>query len=128
VAVVNRNVGKRDAPDKPGHSATKCWKKQNEQRNIENKTKTVVCQLCNNFGHVAKDCRSKIGQNAAFKDPLFCRYCKEQGHFLENCEVRIANNNRRKANKQGNSSGPSKLGVQQGSERISHPATSQKSQ
>jgi len=113
--------------DKPGHSATNCWKKQNEQRNIENKTKTV-CQLCNNFGHVAKDCRSKAGQNAASKDSLFCRYCKEQGHLLENCEVRIASNNRRKANEQGNSSGPSTLGVQQGSERISHPSTSQKSQ
>jgi len=113
--------------DKPGHLATNCWKKQNEQRNIENKTKTV-CQLCNNFGHVAKDCRSKAGQNAASKDPLFCRYCKEQGHLLENCEARIASNNRRKANEQGNSSGPSTLGVQQGSERISHPSTSQKSQ
>jgi len=94
---------------------------------MENKTKTV-CQLCNNFGHVAKNCRSKAGQNAASKDSLFCRYCKEQGHLLENCEVRIASNNRRKANEQGNSSGPSTLGVQQGSERISHPSTSQKSQ
>jgi len=41
--------------DEPGHSATNCWKKQNEQRNIVTKTKTV-CQFCNNFEHVAKDC------------------------------------------------------------------------
>lgn len=111
--------------DKPGHSANNCWKKQNEQRNTENRTK-ISCQICNNFGHVAKDCRSKIGQAAGGENALFCRYCKGQGHFLENCELRIANNNRRIKDNQGNANGPLKSGVQQGSERISHPQTSQK--
>jgi len=64
----------------------------------------------------------------ASKNSLFCRYCKEQGHLLDNCELRIANNNRRKINSQENSNGPSKSGVQQGSERITHPSTSQKIQ
>ncbi|KYN06859.1 hypothetical protein ALC62_02243 [Cyphomyrmex costatus] len=27
--------------DKPGHSASNCWKKQNEQHNIQNKTKII---------------------------------------------------------------------------------------
>lgn len=105
--------------DKPGHSAGNCWKEQNEQRNTENKSK-VACQICNNLGHIAKDCRSKMGQGAASKDLLFCRYCKEQGH-LENSELHIASNNRRKMDNQGNSNGSSISGVQQESERISHP-------
>lgn len=113
--------------DKPGHLANNCWKKQNEQRNAGNNTGSA-CQICNNFGHIAKDCRSKIGQNAVSKDSLFCRYCKGQGHLLENCELRVASNNRRNANNQGNSNGPLKPGVPQGSERVSHPSTSQKAQ
>lgn len=112
--------------EKSGHSANNCWKKQNEERNSENKIKTV-CQICSNFGHVAKDCRSKM-HNAVASNSLFCRYCKEQGHLLESCELRIASNNRRKAIEQGNSDGPSKPGVLQGSERISHPSTSKKVQ
>jgi len=110
--------------DKQGHSTSNCWKKQNEQRSVESKAK-IVCQICNNFGHTAKDCRSKSEQNTGSKDSLFCRYCKEQGHLLENCELRIASNNRRNINSQEN---PSKSGVQQGSERIIHPSTSQKTQ
>ncbi|KYN17601.1 hypothetical protein ALC57_10116 [Trachymyrmex cornetzi] len=113
--------------DKPSHSANNCWKKQNEQHNPVNKVK-VVCQICNNFGHNARDCRSKIGQNAASSDSLFCRYCKGQGHLLESCELRIASNNRRKINEQGNSDGPSKSDVAQGSEGVSHPSTSKKGQ
>lgn len=113
--------------ERPGHSASNCWKKQNENRNTENKTR-IICQICNNFGHVARECRSKTGQNTATKNSLFCRYCKEEGHLLENCELRIASNNRRKTEGQGNYKGPSKSGVQQGSERISHPSTSQKTQ
>jgi len=113
--------------DKQGHSASNCWKKQNEQRSVEVKTK-IVCQICNNFGHNAKDCRAKLERSTAAKDSIFCRYCKEQGHLLDNCELRIASNNRRKINNQGNSNGPSKSGVQQGSERITHPSTSQKTQ
>ncbi|KYQ60105.1 hypothetical protein ALC60_00849 [Trachymyrmex zeteki] len=93
--------------DKPGHSANNCWKKQNDQRNSGNKEKTV-CQICNNFGHIAKDCRSRIGQNTISSSSLFCRYCKEQGHFLDNCELHIASNNRRRVSNQGNSDGPSK--------------------
>ncbi|KYN17051.1 hypothetical protein ALC57_10688 [Trachymyrmex cornetzi] len=89
---------------------------------------SIVCQICNNFGHNARDCRSKIGQNAASSNSLFCRYCKGQGHLLESCELRIASNNRRKINEQGNSDSPSKSGVPQGSEGVSHPSTSKKAQ
>jgi len=111
--------------DKTGHLANNCWKKQNAERTSENKSK-ICCQICNNFGHVAKDCRSKLNQQSSSRDNVFCRYCKETGHLLENCELRIASNNRRKINEQGNANGPSKSGVQQGSERVSHPSTSQK--
>lgn len=113
--------------DKPGHSANNCWKKQNEQTNSQSKP-NVVCQNCNNFGHIARNCQSKNTQNTASKNSLFCRYCKEDGHLLENCKLRIASNNRRKAEEQGNYKGPSTSGVQPGSERISHPSTSQKTQ
>jgi len=112
--------------DKQGHSANKCWKKQNDQRNVENKTK-MICQICNNFGHDTKNYRSKLKQSTASKDSLF-RYCKEQEHLLENCELRTVSNNRRKINSQGNSNESSKSGVQQGSGRITHPSTSQKTQ
>ncbi|XP_018402802.1 PREDICTED: cold shock protein 1-like [Cyphomyrmex costatus] len=112
--------------DKPGHSASNCWKKQNEQHNTQNKTK-VICQICNNFGHVAKDCRARIGQSVAPSSSLFCRYCKGQGHLLESCEL-LASNKRREMNEQGNSDGSLKPGVQQGPERASHPSTSKKVQ
>ena len=112
--------------DKPGHSANNYWKKQNEQHNAVNKIK-IVCQICN-FGHNAKDCRSKIRQNATSSDSLFCRYCKGQGHLLESCELRIASNNRRKINEQGNSGDPLESGVAQESERVLHPSTSKKGQ
>ena len=110
--------------DKSGHTANNCWKKQNEQRDEGNKSKTI-CQICNNFGHVAKDCRSGLKMNAAVTDSVICRYCKEQGHLLENCELRIANNNRRKAYNSGNANGPSTSGVQQGSSKPPHPSTAQ---
>lgn len=129
---ISNNQNNHDKPsvicqwcDKPGHSANNCWKKQNEQQNTGNRSK-IVCHICNNFGHIAKECRSKMGQDSAPVNSVFCRYCKERGHLLENCELRIASNNRRKANNQGNSDGPSKSGVEQGSERISHPVASKK--
>lgn len=107
--------------DRPGHSANNCWKNQNEQRDAGNKTR-ITCQVCNNFGHFAKDCRSKVRQNSTSENSLFCRYCKGPGHLIDNCELRLRNNNRRTVNNQGNSDGPSKSGVRQGPERISHPA------
>lgn len=110
--------------DKTGHLANNCWKKQNDERNLGSTSK-IVCQICNKFGHVARDCRSKSNQQESPKDNVFCRYCKETGHLLESCQLRAASNNRRKISSQGNSIGPSKPGVQQGSERIPHPTTSQ---
>ncbi|KYQ60543.1 DNA-binding protein HEXBP [Trachymyrmex zeteki] len=114
--------------DKSGHLAANCWQRQNSERNFDNKSK-IICHICNNPGHIARDCRSKINSQDNSKDSIFCRYCKETGHLLEACQLRIASiNNRRKTTQQGNSDGPSKTGVQQGSERISHPSTSQKGQ
>ncbi|KYN01910.1 DNA-binding protein HEXBP [Cyphomyrmex costatus] len=110
--------------DKSGHLASNCWKKQNSERDSDNKTK-IVCQMCNNFGHIARNCRSNLNQSQNAKDNAFCRYCKETGHLLESCKLRIASNNRRRTDNQGNSQGPLKSGVQQGSEQISHPTTSQ---
>ncbi|KYN05109.1 hypothetical protein ALC62_04004 [Cyphomyrmex costatus] len=110
--------------DKSGHLANNCWKRQNSERDRDNKTK-IVCQVCNNFGHIAKNCRSNLNQPQNAKDNAFCRYCKETGHLLESCKLRIAGNNLRRTDNQGNSQGPSKSGVQQGSEQISHPTTSQ---
>ncbi|KYN19887.1 DNA-binding protein HEXBP [Trachymyrmex cornetzi] len=113
--------------DKSGHLATNCWQRQNSERNFDNQVK-ITCHICNNPGHIARDCRSKLNQQSNSKNSIFCRYCKETGHLLEACQLRIASNNRRKTTHQGNSDGPSKAGVQQGSERISHPSTSQKGQ
>ncbi|KYN11027.1 Cellular nucleic acid-binding protein like protein [Trachymyrmex cornetzi] len=110
--------------DKSGHLASNCWKRQNAERGQDSKSKTI-CQVCNNFGHIAKDCRLKISRQQNIKDNIFCRYCKEPGHLIESCELRIASNNRRKNDNRGNSQGPSKSGVQQGSERALHPTTSQ---
>jgi len=101
-------------------------KKQNAE--WTSKSKSKICQICNNFGYVTKDCRSKLNQQSNSRDNIFCRYCKETGYLLENCELRIASNNQRKINEQGNANGSSKSGMQQGSERVSHPLTSQKIQ
>lgn len=105
--------------DKQGHLANNCWKKQNEQANANNQNK-VTCQICNNHGHTAKECRSN-GNRQPNSNAPFCRYCKEQGHLLENCQLRIANQNRRKEGNSGNGSGPSKMGVPQGSDQTSRP-------
>lgn len=110
--------------DKPGHLASSCWKRQNADSGQNNKSK-FVCQVCNNFGHVAKGCRLNLNQQQNITDNIFCRYCKETGHLIESCKLRIASNNHRKNDNQGNFQGPSKSGVQQGSERILHPATPQ---
>ena len=107
--------------DRAGHSAINCWKKQNEQRS-EDKIKTI-CQICDRVGHTAKECRSKNNQQPT-KDNSFCRYCKESGHLLEDCKLRAASNNRRKETNQGNYKGPLTSGVQQGTERGSHPPKS----
>ncbi|KAL6252077.1 hypothetical protein P5V15_015060 [Pogonomyrmex californicus] len=109
--------------DRQGHSANNCWKKQNELRTTENKAR-IICQNCNNAGHTAKDCRSRTDRTTNNNNTPFCRYCKSQGHLLENCELRIASNNRRMAKDSVNSNGPSKPGVQQGTERIPRPSTS----
>ncbi|RLU26030.1 hypothetical protein DMN91_002193 [Ooceraea biroi] len=103
--------------EKPGHSANNYWKKQGSGK------PGTTCQLCNNYGHNAKDCRMKVPQ----KESTFCRYCKAQGHLLENCQFRIESNNRRNNNSQGNRNGPLVAGVQQGTEQVSRPSTSQKS-
>jgi len=110
--------------DRSGHTANDCWKKQQEQRGVVNRTR-ITCQICNRYGHSANECQSNTRQNNK-KDSEFCRYCKKNGHVLDNCELRIANNKRREAFNAGNASGPSKTGVQQGSNRISHPITTQK--
>ncbi|XP_070526367.1 uncharacterized protein [Cardiocondyla obscurior] len=105
--------------EKSGHTANTCWKKQQESRAAEPRTR-VACQMCEGFGHTAKECRSNVRQNNS-KGVENCRYCKKDGHVLDNCELRIANNKRCEAMSAGNASGPSKVGVQQGSGRISHP-------
>lgn len=106
--------------EKPGHSAVNCWQKQN---NTGNNTR-IICQLCNNFGHNAKGCRFQLSPRLESKS--VCRYCKQEGHLLENCQLRIASNNRRNNNiNSGNISGPSKMGVQEGTKQTSHPSTSQ---
>ena len=88
-SIINGVINQAIRPDN-------CWKKRNEQFkkcNSKNKAK-IVCQIYNNFGHVAEDCRSKIRQDATSSGLLFYRYCKKQGHLLDNCEY-IASNNRR---------------------------------
>ncbi|XP_070518861.1 uncharacterized protein [Cardiocondyla obscurior] len=107
---------------KSGHTANNCWKKQQESRITGQKPRSV-CQICDGFGHSAKECRNNARQNNS-KEAEYCRYCKKDGHVLENCELRITNNKRREAMNAGNAGGPSKAGVQQGSGRISHPVVS----
>jgi len=71
------------------HSTNNCWKKQNEQCNNSESKAKIVCQICNNFEYVTKDCRSKMRQDATSSGLLFYRYYKEQEHFLDNCELCI---------------------------------------
>ncbi|XP_072765780.1 LOW QUALITY PROTEIN: uncharacterized protein [Anoplolepis gracilipes] len=104
--------------EKPGHSANNCWRKQNENRH------KISCQICNNYGHVAKDCRSSMNQQGKTGNSLFCRYCKDQGHLLENCQVRLTNN-QKKNKAQGNYNGPSTSGAQQGPEQEKRPHKTQ---
>jgi len=83
-------------------------KKGNAERISKNKSK-ICCRICNNFGHVAKECDSKLNQQSISRDNVFYHYCKETGHLLENCKLRIASNNRRKINEQENANSQNRV-------------------
>ena len=99
--------------DRSGHSANNCWKKQTDQRNSQNQETRTLCPVYNNFGHLGRDCRSRMNQPVQTRNH-FCRYCKEQGHLLEDCESSIASNKRRQENNQGNFNDPWKSGTRRG--------------
>ena len=45
------------------------------------------CYSCNNYGHIAKDCRSKT-KTSAKPNKIICSHCKKPGHNFENCFAR----------------------------------------
>ena len=47
----------------------------------------VRCYTCNNYGHMAKECRSKP-QASAKSNKTVCSHCKKPGHKVENCFAR----------------------------------------
>ena len=58
---------------------------QSNREDSRNKNVHIKCNRCHKFGHIARDCRTKMQLSAIQTGLISCRYCHRKGHSIDKC-------------------------------------------